>query len=75
MKTQGERIREIRTLLNLSQEELGKIFNTSKQYISKLENNLVQLNNAKMVILAEIYNVNINYILTGKGSMFISTVD
>lgn len=72
MKTQGERIREIRTSLNLSQEELGKIFNTSKQYISKIENNLVQLNNEKMVILAKFYNVNINYILTGKGLMFIS---
>lgn len=71
MKTQGERLREIRITLQLSQEELGIAFSTSKQYISKLENNLVQLNNAKMVILAKVYNVNINYILTNKGSMFI----
>lgn len=71
IKTQGERLREIRNTLNLSQEEFGKVFNTSKQYISKLENNLVQLNNEKMVILATSYNVNINYILTGKGSIFI----
>lgn len=66
MKTQGERIREIRTSLNLSQEELGKIFKTSKQYISKIENNFVLLNNEKMVILANFYNVNIILILLGK---------
>lgn len=69
-KTQGERLREIRTALNLSQEEFGKVFNTSKQYISKLENNLVLLNNEKMVILATLYNINVNYLLTGKGSIF-----
>ena len=70
MTTQGERIKEIRTALKLSQQEFGKIINVSKQYVSNLESNRNILNNEKLVSLLVDLNVNINYILAGIGQPF-----
>lgn len=70
METQGQRIKKIRQELNLSQEEFGKIFDIGKQFISLLEKDKTQLNNDKLVKLLFDYNVNINYLLGGIGSMF-----
>lgn len=71
METQGQRIKKIRQALDLSQEEFGKIFDISKQYISLLEKDQTQLNNDKLVKLLFDYNVNLNYVIGGVGSMFI----
>ncbi len=71
MGTQGERLQKVRKTLQLSQEQLGKVFNTSKQFVSKIENNGVLLNNQKLEILVRDYNINANYILAGKGKVFL----
>lgn len=70
METQGQRIKKIRLALNLSQEAFGKAFDITKQFVSLLENDRTQLNNDKLVKLLFDYNVNINYLLGGFGSMF-----
>ena len=70
METQGQRIKKIRQALNLSQESFGKIFDIGKQFVSLLEKDKTQLNNDKLVKLLFDYNVNINYLLGGMGSMF-----
>ena len=70
MSTQGARIKEIRTALNLSQEEFGVIFDITKQFVSHLEKDRVYLNNDKLVKLLVDYNVNINYLLGGIGKPF-----
>jgi transcriptional regulator with XRE-family HTH domain len=72
MTTQGMRIKKIRQNLNLSQEEFGKIFDIQKQMVSSLEKDNLKLNNDKLVKLLCDYNVNINYLLSGKGEMFIN---
>ena len=72
METQGIRIKKIRQALNLSQDDFGKIFDISKQFVSLLEKDKTFLNNDKLVKLCIDYDVNINYLLTGKGQMFIA---
>ena len=69
--TQGERIKKIRQQLKLSQSELGKVLGIQKQFISQIERNIVLLNNEKLVMLLQKYNININYVLAGIGDIFI----
>lgn len=70
MSTQGSRIKEIRTALQLSQEEFGAIFDITKQFVSSMEKDRIYLNNDKLVKLLVDYNVNINYVLAGIGQPF-----
>ena len=69
-ESQGERLKKIRQALNLSQDDFGAIFEISKQFVSLLEKDKTSLNNEKLVKLLLDYNVNINYLLGGIGSMF-----
>lgn len=71
METQGQRLKRIRLSLRLSQEEFGKIFNISKQYVYGLEKDKLTLNNEKLVKLLLDYKININYLLCGIGEMFL----
>lgn len=73
METQGQRIKKIRLALNLSQEEFGKIFDITKQYVSSLEKDKLFLNNEKLVKLLLDYKVNINYLLAGIGMIFLDS--
>ena len=70
MESQGERIKKIRLALGLSQEDFGKIFGITKQYVYGLEKDKLALNNEKLVKLLLDYKVNINYLLAGVGEMF-----
>lgn len=72
MCTQGERIKRVRKLLQLSLQQLGQVLNVSKQYLSKIEKNERLLNNHKLSMLISEYGINANYILAGKGDIFIS---
>lgn len=70
MTTQGKRLRKIRQALNLSGEEFGVKIGVSKQYISNLEADRNILNNEKLVSLLLDFDVNLNYLLGGSGTMF-----
>lgn len=72
METQGQRIKKIRQALNLSQEKFGEVFGINKQFVSLLENDKTFLNNEKLVKLGLDFHVNINYVLFGEGSMFLT---
>jgi len=72
MESQGQRIKKIRLALNLSQDEFGKIFGITKQFVSLLEKDKTQLNNDKLVKLLLDFDVNLNYLLGGVGDMFIN---
>lgn len=71
METQGLRLKDIRKALNLSQDEIALKFGISRQYWSNFENDRETLNNEKLTKLIQYFNVNINYLLTGEGEMFI----
>lgn len=70
--TQGERVKKIRQELNLSQDEFGKIFAIQRQMVSSIEKDKLKLNNEKLAFLCENYNINLNWLLCGKGDMFIT---
>lgn len=65
MSTQGKRLKKVRMLLNLTQEEFGARLGISKQFYSNIETDRAVLNNEKLVLLLKDYNVNINFILGG----------
>ncbi len=71
MIEQGKRLKQIRQALGLSQDDLGSVLGISKQFYSNIETDRTKLNNEKLVLLCTEYNVNINYLLCGKGEMFI----
>ncbi len=70
MTTQGKRLKNIRTMLNLTQEEMGSKLGISKQFYSNIETDRTLLNNEKLVLLYKDYNVNLNYLVMGDGQMF-----
>ncbi len=72
MSTIGQRIKEIRQELRLSQEQFGQIFCAGKSYISAVENDKSKLSVENLVKLLVDYNVSIDYILGGIGKPFIT---
>ncbi len=70
MTTQGKRLKNIRISLNLTQEQFGAKLGISKQFYSNIETDRTTLNNEKLVLLFEDYNVNLNYLIGGVGKMF-----
>ncbi len=70
MSTQGKRLKNIRTALDMTQEQLGVALGISKQFYSNIETDRTLLNNDKLVLLLKDYNVNLNYLLGGVLPMF-----
>ena len=70
MSTQGKRLKNIRSALELMQEQLGAALGISKQFYSNIETDRTVLNNEKLVLLLKDYNVNMNYLLGGILPMF-----
>lgn len=63
-KTIGERIRDRRESLGLSQEELAKMIGyTSRSSINKIETGVQQLRQSKIKAIADALDTNVNYIL------------
>lgn len=61
----GERMKQLRLLKKLTQEELAKKLNLSKSNISKYEANTVEPNLHTLRAIAELFDVSIDY-LVGK---------
>lgn len=68
----GKRIKEVRSILNLSQEEFGSLLGSGKSYISAVENDKSKLSVENLVKLLVNFKVNINYILGGIGEPILS---
>lgn len=73
MKTQGERIKNIRLCLHLSQDKFGEGLGITRQFVSNVEKDRSVLSNEKLASILLNYNVNVNYILTGKGEPFLTS--
>ena len=63
-----ERIIQLRTEASLSQGQLAKRMDVSRQAVSKWENGLSTPDPGKMLLLAEILNTDLMYLTTGKVS-------
>ncbi|MDD3238238.1 MAG: helix-turn-helix transcriptional regulator [Candidatus Gastranaerophilales bacterium] len=69
----NERLKSIRNQKNLTQADFGKNIGVSKQAVSNVENNL---SNPSIELLSKLmmyYDVNLNWLICGKGNMFNTT--
>ena len=70
MNKMGSRIKLLRQQLNMSQDELAKSLGVTKQAISNIENSKSAPSVNVLSKLALDYNVNLNYLIIGKGSVY-----
>lgn len=66
----GKRLKDVRRTLRLTLDEISKKTGLSKSGISYMEIGNKKPSSVYMCELSEQFNVNINWVLTGKGSMF-----
>ena len=62
----GQQIKNLRTANHLSQEDLAQKLFVSRQSISKYENGEATTDIDKLVQLAEIFGVSLDYLILGK---------
>lgn len=72
MQTIGERLKTIREYLRLSQEDFGGKIGLTKSGISGVEKNKSFMSKEILSKLIIDLDVNLNYLVAGKGEMFIS---
>lgn len=75
----GERITELRKARNISQSELAKRLDVSRQAVSKWEQGSSTPDTAKLIQLAEILDTEVEYLATGThpepGSVVLNVVE
>lgn len=59
----GDKIRELRKNINMSQDKLGKYLSVSQQAVGKWEKNIAEPDSATLIKLAGLFNVSIDYLL------------
>ncbi len=69
----GERIKKARENAKLSQDELAKSLNIGKRTLIDYEKGVSEPKASTLMSIANICNVDANWLLTGKGSMFSDT--
>ena len=70
METQGSRLKKIRKELKLSQEEFGKKIGLTRAAIAAVEADNNKFSNDVLCKLILTFDVNVNYLLVGKGNIF-----
>ena len=71
----GERIAEVRKNQRMSQRAMAVVFKISQGSYQKYESGDSLLNSEKLDILCREFKININWLLTGDGSMFYDEED
>lgn len=66
----NKRLKELRKLLNLSQEEFGNKLGVTKATISRLESGVNSLTEQMLKSICREYNVNYLWLTEGTGDMF-----
>ena len=61
--TFGERVRNLRHGIGITQEQLAARLNLSKANVSKYESNAIEPNLDTLLALSKIFNVSIDYLL------------
>ena len=67
----GKRIKEAREFLGIGQKEFAKKIGIIYQTLSKYERSEIKPTTEILTKLTEIHGININWLLTGNGNMFI----
>ncbi len=66
----NQRIRELRTYLNLNQEVFGKRLGITKTAVSKMELNTYSITETMYKLICIEFNVNEEWLRSGKGDIF-----
>lgn len=67
---QGERVKEIRKALKLTQDKFGEKLGVKKTAISKIEKSEVSLTDQMTRAICREYNVNYDWLMSEEGEMF-----
>ena len=62
----GERITQLRKERNMSQGDLAKVMDVSRQAVSKWENDLSSPDTIKLIQLADVLDTQVEYLATGR---------
>ena len=62
----GERITQLRKERNMSQGDLAKVMDVSRQAVSKWENDLTSPDTIKLIQLADVLDAQVEYLATGR---------
>lgn len=73
METLGNRIRELRNNLSITQADIATWLNASRQSVSNWETDKADLSGQQLAIIICNTNVNADWLLTGRGKMFMNT--
>lgn len=74
-KTQGERVREIRKVLNMTMEQFGEKIGVTKATISNIENGNRNATEHMTKSICREFNVSYMWLTNGDGEMFLDTDD
>lgn len=69
----GKRVRKIRLQKGISQEQFGELIGIKKAAVSKIENADNSLSRSNLISICKQFNINEEWLLYGKGEMFIPT--
>lgn len=67
----GDRLRQIRKILNLQQKDFADKVGISQGFLSELESNKKAPSHTLLIAISHVFKVNLNWLLTGEGEMFI----
>lgn len=65
----GERITELRNERNISQAQLARLLNVSRQAVSKWENDLTAPDTLNLIRISDVLDTDVEYLATGKHSL------
>ncbi len=68
----NERIKELRTSLNLSAEKFGSRLGVTRSAISRIENGVVNVTEQMILSICREFNVREEWLRTGDGEMFLN---
>ncbi len=68
----NNRLRELRKALHLKQDEMARILNKSTRMIQYYEQGKFDIETDLLFKIQELFNINLNWLITGTGSMFLS---
>jgi transcriptional regulator with XRE-family HTH domain len=69
----GSRVRKVREELHLLQTDFAAKINMHSSYLSEIETGTRKVGQKIILKIASAYNINLNWLLMGKGPMFIDT--
>ena len=70
MITINDRVKEIRKILNFTQQEFGQSIKISRSNVAGMENGTVKITDRNISLICEEHNVNEQWLRTGNGDMF-----